>query len=199
MPVSGAQHAWVHEMLQAAVHSMYIRDGSGAGVDRPHRRRLVLLERQLQRAVAAELRAAGVQVRAQRRDGRPAPDLVDRRRARVAEHALAVRIGAAADHPAVAEHDERVPRPAALKTGGEEVQGHRGLVILSRYAPARDSRHAGLAAVCRHHLHRSHRDLASCRSHAHRPDRSRRRPACASSCRRRRRPRSRPADLRSTT
>ncbi|OLD15224.1 MAG: hypothetical protein AUJ01_12675 [Acidobacteria bacterium 13_1_40CM_3_65_5] len=29
MPVSGAQQAWLHEMLQAAVHSMYIRDGSG--------------------------------------------------------------------------------------------------------------------------------------------------------------------------
>ena len=29
MPVSGAQHASVQEMLQAAVHSMYIRDGSG--------------------------------------------------------------------------------------------------------------------------------------------------------------------------
>ena len=28
MPVSGAHTAWVHEMLQAAVHSMYIRDGS---------------------------------------------------------------------------------------------------------------------------------------------------------------------------
>src|SRR5678815_2266648 len=28
MPVSGAQHASVHEMLQAAVHSMYIRPGS---------------------------------------------------------------------------------------------------------------------------------------------------------------------------
>src|SRR4030095_17234798 len=27
MPVSGAQHACVQEMLQAAVHSMYIRDG----------------------------------------------------------------------------------------------------------------------------------------------------------------------------
>src|SRR6476659_7585857 len=27
MPVSGAQHAWLHEMLQAAVHSMYSRDG----------------------------------------------------------------------------------------------------------------------------------------------------------------------------
>ena len=29
MPVSGAQHAWVQEMLQAAVHSMNIRPGSG--------------------------------------------------------------------------------------------------------------------------------------------------------------------------
>src|SRR4051812_32695874 len=29
IPVSGAQHAWLHEMLQAAVHSMYSRDGSG--------------------------------------------------------------------------------------------------------------------------------------------------------------------------
>jgi len=29
MPVSGAQHASVHEMLHAAVHSMYIRDGWG--------------------------------------------------------------------------------------------------------------------------------------------------------------------------
>ena len=28
MPVSGAQHASVQEMLQAAVHSMYMRDGS---------------------------------------------------------------------------------------------------------------------------------------------------------------------------
>ena len=34
MPVSGAQHASAHEMLQAAVHSMYIRDGSGpASID----------------------------------------------------------------------------------------------------------------------------------------------------------------------
>src|SRR4051812_44438142 len=31
MPVSGAQHAWAHEMLQAAVHSMYIRPGYGPG------------------------------------------------------------------------------------------------------------------------------------------------------------------------
>jgi hypothetical protein len=29
MPVSGAQQAWAHEMLHAAVHSMYSRLGSG--------------------------------------------------------------------------------------------------------------------------------------------------------------------------
>ena len=29
MPVSGAQQAWKHEMLQAAVHSTYSRFGSG--------------------------------------------------------------------------------------------------------------------------------------------------------------------------
>ena len=29
MPVSGAQQAWLHEMLQAAVHSTYSRLGSG--------------------------------------------------------------------------------------------------------------------------------------------------------------------------
>ena len=28
MPVSGAQQAWLQEMLQAAVHSIYSRDGS---------------------------------------------------------------------------------------------------------------------------------------------------------------------------
>src|SRR5829696_5444069 len=27
MPVSGAQHDWLHEILQAAVHSMYRREG----------------------------------------------------------------------------------------------------------------------------------------------------------------------------
>ncbi len=35
MPVSGAQHASAHEMLHAAVHSMYRRDGSApASTDR---------------------------------------------------------------------------------------------------------------------------------------------------------------------
>ena len=29
MPVSGAQQAWLHEMLHAAVHSTYRREGSG--------------------------------------------------------------------------------------------------------------------------------------------------------------------------
>ena len=71
------------------------------------RRRLVLLERQLQRAVAAELRAAGVQVRAQRGDGRsPVQTRATDAGPRVAEHALAVRIRAAADDAPVAEHHE---------------------------------------------------------------------------------------------
>ena len=46
---------------------MYRRDGSGADVEGTLRRRFVLLERQFQRAVAAELRAAAVQIPAQRR------------------------------------------------------------------------------------------------------------------------------------
>ena len=55
MPVSGAQQAWKHEMLQAAVHSMYRRLGSGPAVERSRRGGgLVRLQRQLQRAVAAE-------------------------------------------------------------------------------------------------------------------------------------------------
>src|SRR5262245_14487696 len=29
MPRSVALHAWLHEMLQSAVHSMYMREGSG--------------------------------------------------------------------------------------------------------------------------------------------------------------------------
>ena len=40
MPVSGAQHASAHEMLQAAVHSMYRRLGSRPDVERPLGRRL---------------------------------------------------------------------------------------------------------------------------------------------------------------
>ena len=98
----GAQHAWKHEMLQAAVHSMYSRVGKPADVEGALRRRSSV-ERQLQRAVAAERRSAGVQVRAQRAPS-AAPDLGSDA-VGIAEHALRVRIGAAADHAAVAEHD----------------------------------------------------------------------------------------------
>ena len=79
MPVSGAQHASVQEMLHAAVHSMYSRDGSVPGIQRSDGRGFVLLQRQLQRAIAAEFRAAGVQIRAQRGDRRARPDGVTRR------------------------------------------------------------------------------------------------------------------------
>ena len=39
MPVSGAQQAWAHEMLQAAVHSIYSREGSARDVEVALRRR----------------------------------------------------------------------------------------------------------------------------------------------------------------
>ena len=39
MPVSGAHTAWLHEMLQAAVHSIYSRLGIGADVEVALRRR----------------------------------------------------------------------------------------------------------------------------------------------------------------
>src|SRR5262249_12900702 len=97
-----------------------------AGVDWPHRRRPLLPERQLQRTVAAEPRPAAVQVGPQPRHDVAAPPLADRGGARVAEHALAVGIRAAADDAAVAEHHERAPRPAALKAGGEVIEGHVG-------------------------------------------------------------------------
>src|SRR5262249_44832536 len=97
-----------------------------AGVDRPDLRRLAFLQRQLEGAVAAERRSAGVQIGAQRRDRPAGPDVVDRPRARVAEHAVAVGIGAAADDPAVAEHDERRPGPRTAESCREEVQRHAG-------------------------------------------------------------------------
>src|SRR5262249_4733223 len=92
--------------------------------DRPARGRLAVPERQLQRAVAAEARSAAVEIGAQLRHDAAGPDVVHRRRPRVAEHALAVRIGAAADDAAVTEENGRAPRPAALKPGGEVVQRH---------------------------------------------------------------------------
>ena len=160
-----------------------------AGVDRPSRRLCVLLERQFQRTVATELRAAGVQVRSQRRDDRTRPHLVDGRRARVAEDALAVRIGAPAHQPTVAEHDERAPRPAALKPGGQKVQGHRRLMacshIIPRCACSRFSSrwsHSRLSGSRTSIAPRRRRVPSTCTS-----SRSTwRRRACASSCRRRR-------------
>ena len=125
MPVSGAQHAWLHEMLQAAVHSIYSRDGSGPtssgrcgggssffsgsfsgqspqNFDPP----LTMSARSARGDLAGPDRRHG------------------RRHAQVAERTLAVGIGAAADEAAVAEEHHRAPRPGAGETGGEVVQGH---------------------------------------------------------------------------
>src|SRR5690606_36553539 len=83
-----------------------------------------LSQRQLQRTVAAELRPPGIDLAAQLRHERPGPDAVDARRARVAEHPLRVRVRAAADDAAVAEHHEDVPRPGAAEPGSKVVQRH---------------------------------------------------------------------------
>ena len=60
MPVSGAQHASVHEILQAAVHSIYRRVGSRpTSSDRTGG--CFAAKRQLERAIAAELRPARIE------------------------------------------------------------------------------------------------------------------------------------------
>ena len=126
MPVSGAQQAWKHEMLQAAVHSMYSRLGSGRHVEVALRRRL--------RPVAsgsfsgqspqnAEPPPIQIARAAPSRSG-PCQIVGERRRPHVAQHALGVRIRAAADDAAVAEHDGDRPGPGAGEAGREVVQRH---------------------------------------------------------------------------
>ena len=119
MPVSGAQHASVHEMLQAAVHSMYSRDGSGPASTGRTGGVSSFFSGSFSGQSPQNFEPPAFRSVAQRGDDRAGPDVRDRRGARVAEHALAVRIGAAADHPAVAQHDQRAPRPGALETGRE--------------------------------------------------------------------------------
>ena len=92
-----------------------------AGIGRPHDRRVVFFERQLQRTIAAEPRAAGVEIQAKPGDRLTGPHVVDRRRARISEHPVAVGIGTPAHDAPVAEHDERAPRPGTLEARGEEV------------------------------------------------------------------------------
>ena len=99
--------------------------GKRPGVERPRRRGLIFPKGHLQRAVAAEFRSASVELLAQPHDRWSAPDLADRHLARIAEHAVGVRIGAAADDAAVAEHDEHLPRPGTAEASSQEVQGHR--------------------------------------------------------------------------
>ncbi len=98
----------------------------GPRVERSLGRTVAFLERQLERTVAAEGGAAAIQIPAQRGDRRSAPDIGHRRRTCVAEHAPPIRVRAAAHDPAVAEHDERAPRPCAREAGREEVQRHPG-------------------------------------------------------------------------
>src|SRR5215213_11329269 len=98
--------------------------GQRADLEIALRRGLVALERQFERTVAAELRSAAVEILAQAAGGLSCPDAGDRRRARVAQHTLAVRVGTSAYHAAVAEHHHRAPRPRAREAAGEIVQGH---------------------------------------------------------------------------
>jgi hypothetical protein len=62
MPVSGAQHAWLHDMLQAAVHSMNMRPGYRPASSERTVRLLTGREGPFQRAVAAERRTGAVEV-----------------------------------------------------------------------------------------------------------------------------------------
>ncbi len=99
--------------------------GQRAGVDRPDAGRRVAGQRQLEGAVAAEPGAARVEVGPQAPNRRGVPDLRERLCPRVAQHALHVRVGAAADHAPVAREHERAPGPGATEAGGEMIQRHR--------------------------------------------------------------------------
>ena len=90
--------------------------GKPSGLQRPHGRRGVLAERPFQRAIATERRPSVIEIRTEACDGLTLPDVLDARRSRVAQHPLAIRIGAAAHDPSIAEHDQHVPRPRALKS-----------------------------------------------------------------------------------
>jgi hypothetical protein len=105
--------------------------GQRAHVQIARRRRLVLLQRQLQRAVAAELRSAVDDVAPQRRGDLSCPHPGDGRRARVAEDAPAVRVGTPAGEPAVTEQDHRGPGPRAREAGRQIIEGHVRLRVTS--------------------------------------------------------------------
>ncbi len=98
--------------------------------ERSLRRGLVGLERQLERAVAAEARPAAVQILAQLRGCGAGPDVADGADAGVTEDALAVGVGAAADDAAVAQQDGRVPRPGTGEVGGEIAFRHGGRLTI---------------------------------------------------------------------
>ena len=138
MPVSGAQQACAHEMLQAAVHSMYSRDGSGADVE-------VALRRRARSFFSGSFSGQSPQnfeppaLRSLRRVARAlaGPDRRRRLSRRVSPRTrLPYGIGAAADHAAVAEQDHRAPRPGAGEAGGEVVQGHGRVRAATSFASA---------------------------------------------------------------
>src|SRR5690606_28397161 len=96
----------------------------GRDVERALRHGRRLVERQLERAVAAEVRTAGVDLATEAAGCLAAPDVGEGGRARVAEDALRVRVGTAAHDAAVTEEDGDLPRPRTCVSRGEMVQRH---------------------------------------------------------------------------
>ncbi len=103
-------------------------------LQRSNDRRLFACQRQLERTVAAEPGPAGVEVCSQRGQRLSRPDGRDAGPSRIAQHAMSIRIRAAAHHAAVAEHHQRAPRPGARKPRGQIIQGHgireRGVEVI---------------------------------------------------------------------
>src|SRR4029453_10014059 len=102
IPVSGAQHASAQGILHAGVHPIYTPEGKTPRLDRSDRRGIGLLQRELQRAVATEFRAAAIQISAERGRDRPCPDVVQRASTRVAQNPASVWICASAYEAPVA-------------------------------------------------------------------------------------------------
>src|SRR4029079_11284475 len=85
---------------------------------------------QLTRRVSADPGSAAEYVAAEARRGAAGPDRRDRRRPHVAEHALAVGVGAAADHAPVAEEHHRAPGPRTREPDRQVIERHLFLVEL---------------------------------------------------------------------
>ncbi len=132
-------------MLQAAVHSMYSRAGNGADVEPAPGRRSAspsgsLSGQSPQNAEPPPLRSS------RRAGGRAGPHGADRFAPGVAEHPLAVRVGAPADQSPVAQQHEGGPGPRTGVAGREVVQGHGGGIIRCGLP-----RRSGLSPLVRDH------------------------------------------------